>query len=382
MGVDFLASGRRPRVALVAWEVYDRHAMPRVAAQLVRRAHHLVDFVVVSRRISPELRELVDWRAVPVPGAPYDRRWRFFFGGAAARLVRSGADLVHVLGAGPIVPNRADLLSAHYSFGAHVDAAPDDAEAFGMQRRLERWYFGNRRARLVALPSRRAREDLERRYPGLPTTLIANGVDHERFRPDPQERERRRAAENASPGDVVAIFVGNNWARKGLELALEGLARARAEGATGLRLWVLGNGNEDRYRKLAARSGVADHVRFLGAHDDTASFYQAADLFLLPSAFEMLSLAMLEAAATGLPLVVSSVNGVDELVGDDEGGLVVARDAVPLAEALRRLASSAPLRAALGAAAGQRCRERYSWSLCVDATLEAYGRLLAGRALL
>ena len=151
--------------------------------------------------------------------------------------------------------------------------------------------------------------------------------------------------------DIVAVFVDQD-ARplKGLRHAIEAVALAAADTTPPPRLWVLGQGNE-RYRPLAEELGVGHLVTLLGHRDDIQRWYQAADLLLLPTAFETFSRSAHEAAACGIPVVAPRVSGIRELIGDDEAGLVVHRDPTDLGRALRTLAGSRVLRETLGAEA-------------------------------
>ena len=179
--------------------------------------------------------------------------------------------------------------------------------------------------------------------PRYPYGSRPNGVDVERFGPDAGTRDRVRKELDVAPDVLVALFVGGDWERKGLAIAIKGIAEARDRRAE-LELWVIGQGQEPRFRDLARRAGVADRVRFFGARADVARFYQAADIFILPTAYETFSLVAHEAAACGLPVVATRVSGIEDLVGDDEAGILVARTPEAMGDALARLAAddSAP----------------------------------------
>ena len=90
---------------------------------------------------------------------------------------------------------------------------------------------------------------------------------------------------------------------------------------------------EALYEELAESYGVADRVEFVGATDDVASWYRRGRRFLLPTAYETFSLVTYEAAACGLPLLVTKVNGVEDLLRDGENGWFIERDAADIADA-------------------------------------------------
>ena len=135
-----------------------------------------------------------------------------------------------------------------------------------------------------------------------PIHVIPNGVDLERFRPPtPDERARARAAVGVDPAQPVAVFVGHEFERKGLPLAIEGLRRA-----PDVTLLVVGGTPEmiRRARAQAEHHGVAARVVFAGTQADPIPFLWASDVLVLPSAYEANALVVLEALACGLPVVV------------------------------------------------------------------------------
>ena len=375
-------SRSRPRVALVAHDVSGQQWSGRVIRELVLRGHEEIDFVVVSRGIADDLRPLVEWRRAPAPDHPYRLKFAAFFLTGAVRLALERADLVHLHTTGPLVPNRSDLTSVHFIRAGFFEAAgifgPDGISRLRrisprLHLSLERWC--NRRARVLAALSEGSKRDLERFFPGIPVIVTPNGVDTDRFRPDLEVRRELRAAEGVSDEDVVALFVANSWSQKGLGVAIESLARA---GAAAPRLCVVGYGNEERYAALADANGVRDHVRFFGLRRDVERFYQAADLFVLPSLYEQASLAAWEAAACGLPVVATPVSGMEEIAGNEEGGLLVPRDPDAIGRALARLASEGELRRRLGEEARRRAAG-YTWQRSAESILAAYRELLGGR---
>jgi len=206
--------------------------------------------------------------------------------------------------------------------------------------------------------------------------VTPNGVDVERFRPDPEARTALRGTEEVGDG-VVALFVGGDWDRKGLRIAIEAVAKVRASGHD-LHLWVVGHGDEARFAALAEQFGIASFVRFFGPRPDTQRFYQAADLFVLPSAYETFSLVCFEAAVCGLPLVIPPISGASDIVGSDEGGLLVERSVESVVDALVMLATHPELRTRLGAEARQRA-SAYTWQRSVESVMDLYETLLAER---
>ena len=372
----------RGTIALVAHDVHDLGGMERAFAELVRGAAPEWRFVVVSRELDESLRPLVEWRRVRTPARPFPLKFLSFalLAGFALRRVR--ADVVHVLGA--LVPNRADLATIQFCHAgfvaatgrlAPVEAPPlrrlNSAAARALALAFERWCYRPARLRRFGAVSRGVAGELARHYPSVPASSTPNGVDLDRYRPGaPAERQRLRAEHGVAPGELVLLFVGGDWNRKGLGIVLEAAAALEAP----VRLWVVGAGDEQLFGRRAQELGVP--VDFFGRRADTERFYQAADVFVLPTLYETFSLVAHEAAACGLPVVATRVSGIDELVGEDEAGLLVERSAESVAAALTRLAADAGARGRLGAEAARRA-ERYSWSRSVAATTEVYEELCA-----
>lgn len=388
---DDLAGGRaRPRVALVAHDIHDRGGMERVFAELIRRAHRRVDFVVVSGTLDADLRRLVEWRPVRVPQRPFPLKFVAFFLAAAGVVRRARADLVETMGA--IIPNHADIAAVHFCHAgfrsaagrlAPLDAPParrlNTAVSRAFAIAAERWSYRPARARALAPVSGGLADELARHYPHRRIVLTPNGVDLQRFRPDPISRRDLRRANGVADDRQIALFVGGDWDRKGLTVAIRGLGHAHADDPrAGGVLWVVGAGNEHRLKGLATACGVERAVRFLGPRTDVERFYSAADVFLLPTLYETFSLVAYEAAASALPLIATRVSGIDELIGSDEAGIIVARTPEAVGDALLRLARDPAGRARMGGVARGRAM-RFTWERSITSKLELYGTLLAER---
>jgi glycosyltransferase involved in cell wall biosynthesis len=313
--------------------------------------------------LPPELRPLVEWHRIPLLGFNSFRlRWVIFYVLGSLRLRRTAADLVHTVGPTPIVPSRVDLNTVTFCHAAFHEATAGEGikgssigwrlgQRFALA--LERWWF-SRRVRILVALSEGSAADLRRHYAGTEVVTLPRGIDLERFRPDPQARRQLRREQAIDADDVVALFVDqDSRPLKGLEVAIESFAvAARSQGGPAF-LWVLGAGNE-RASSLADRLGIASRIRFFGFRPDIVSFYQAADIFVLPTAYETFCRAAHEAAACGLPVVAPPVSGITELIGADEAGIVARRDPAEVARALVTLSSDARLRVRMGAVARDR----------------------------
>jgi glycosyltransferase involved in cell wall biosynthesis len=244
-------------------------------------------------------------------------------------------------------------------------------------------YLYNHAVDGVAAISAAVADSLARAHvPRERVTIISSGVDCARFRPPTaQERNAARAA-LAIGADAFAIgTVGMLEERKGQRHLLEAVAELCRERATPAVCVIAGEGSlRGELERQAARLAVADRVRFVGRVDDARTVLWALDTFVFPSLHEGLGVALLEAAACGLPGVASSAGGIAGVVIDGHTGLLVAPgDAHAIAAAIARLANSPEERRAMGAAARQRATIEYAMETMARRTLELYRRCLAAQ---
>lgn len=207
-----------------------------------------------------------------------------------------------------------------------------------------------------------------------PIVVIPNGVDLERFRPpSPDERREARASLQLGEEERVAVFVGHEFHRKGLVFAIESLRHAPSV------LLLIVGGSDDIIAEAHAQAialGVEQRVLFVGPRHDLAPFLAASDMFVLPSAYEANALVVLEALASGLPVVTTRVGFAPEVIVDGHNGFLVERDARAIGERLGQLAE-ADLNEWARRARGS--VEPYSWRAVARRYLDLAERLLTER---
>lgn len=196
----------------------------------------------------------------------------------------------------------------------------------------------------------------EMRVAGIPRErihLLPHGVDVERFRPATADERRALRARLGLPDGIFAVYSGRLLRGKGLETLVEALGSPATAGP--LRLVLVGSGAdqaldvEPELKRLVAERGLADRIVFAGRVERVEDYLRAADLFVFPSRFEALGIALVEAAACGLPAVASRTGGIVDVIDDESSGLLVPPgDAVALSDALSTLARDADRRAAMG----------------------------------
>jgi glycosyltransferase involved in cell wall biosynthesis len=248
------------------------------------------------------------------------------------------------------------------------------------------WYWWLKRFVLrhctAVIANSRAGAVATARRTGLPTSLfdiVVNGVDN--VPPITMgEREEVRRAIGVPAGRVSGLFVGRLVAQKSLECLVAALAMLDpAE-----RPWIALAGDgplREPIEQLALEAGVAADMRFLGVRSDTARLMQAADFLVLPSRFEGLSNALLEAMAAGCPAIASAVGGTPELIEDGRTGLLFAPgSADALSACMARLCADPALRASLSRRALEHVARHHAVPVLVAATSAVYDRCLAHRA--
>jgi len=179
------------------------------------------------------------------------------------------------------------------------------------------------------------------------------------------------------PDRPILCFVGRLDPQKGITILLEAVARVEPS----CQVVLVGDGPQRG--ELAARAaalGIGDRVHFTGWRPDAAAVMAASDVFVLPSLWEGMPNALMEAMALGRCAVASAVEGSDELIDDGVTGLLVPAGAVaPLAERIALALADTDRRRQLGRAARRRIAERFTIERAVTAYDALYRELLATR---
>jgi UDP-glucose:(heptosyl)LPS alpha-1,3-glucosyltransferase len=372
-----LVHKRYDRLGGAEWDCYE------LSQQLAARGHD-VHLVVGECRVP--VPEGLTLHRVPVVRAGQLAKLVSFATSAPRAWRRIGADVV--IGFGRTVGQ--DLLRAsggcHKGYLARVAAEQGGLTALRqrlspyhrMLLAIERRQYADPAQTTLAV-SELSRQEILDLYPTVPAANVAvlhYGVDVERFHPARRSSDgpMMRAEFGLAPEQPVVLFVGTGFKRKGVETLL---AIWRREPPTGAALVIVGND-----QRLAAYARAARELRgpvvFTGPRRDVERLYAIGDVFALPSLYEGCPVAILEALASGLPVITSRATGAPELLGGALAELLVddPRDTDAVAARLRVALDPArrPMLQAAARAAG--CAN--GLPVAVD-RLESWCRVLAER---
>ena len=203
--------------------------------------------------------------------------------------------------------------------------------------------------------------------PFLPIKIIPNGVDSNIFRPK----------EMSSPkGRLKLLFAGRLSRQKGVDLLISALRLL--DPALKVDVDIAGDGPERKALEILSReSRFSGSIEFHGwcSKDRLAELYRQADIFVLPSRDEGMSNVLLEALASGLPVVATKIAGNDEVIFTGRNGLLITPESPQaLADAISRVCTNMDLRMSLAKNCRQDAEKKYSWS----ESAESYHRLVTG----
>ncbi len=366
--------GEPRRVALIADGIGTMHGVTHTIEQIRERGVPGFEIDVigtdpgVDRRL-PAAAELeipfYEGMRLGVPGLP----------DLVEALAEGSYDLVHVTAPGPAgiaatllgrVTGAPQLASYHTELAAYAGMRSGNDGLEALARIGLGAFYGA--PRIVLSPSPSADASLV----GLGTEQARirrweRGVDLTRF--DPVKADR-----GAYPGEIKVLYAGRLTHEKGVELLAESFLRAHRADSR-LHLLLAGGGPEEEW----LRNRLGEHATFLGwlAGEDLARAYASADIFLFASTTDTYGQVIVEAAASGLPVVAVAEGGPAALIENRHTGLLCRPDPDHLAGAVLQLAAAPLLRNHLGAAGAHAARGR-SWERSMEQLGAGYRRALDG----
>jgi glycosyltransferase involved in cell wall biosynthesis len=328
-----------------------------------------------SGRIAREIAE-AGVRLVEAPGQPGPRDPRAFAN--LVRLIRrERPDVVHTYLLNACLYGRLAAIVAGVPaiFAAEQNVYREKRRRHALLERL----LATRTARVVACC--RTVAEAYRRQVGVAAAKVAVVYNAVQFEPEPDIDQRRIARRRLGLDDDTFVVgnLGRLTEQKGHTVLLEATARL-AKRHRGLAVLIAGEGPlRRRLEDQAERLGMARRVHLLGLRRDRATLYGAMDAFALPSRWEGLSLALVEAMGAGRPVVATTVGGNPEVVEHERSGLLVPPDNPNRLEAALESLLVDPARAGrLGRRAAREVRARFAIEQHVRQIAELYRAALGG----
>ncbi|MBL8798969.1 MAG: glycosyltransferase family 4 protein [Planctomycetia bacterium] len=261
-----------------------------------------------------------------------------------------------------------------------------DIESARWRDRLRnRWAAAFCQAIVTGTEERRRHFLQQNRVPACKVAVIPFGTDLERFHPDAEAAAQVRQELGILPSALLIGAIGHFGPEKGIDVVLQGFRALCARyGERPVVLAVLGDGTpEQRAPMLALAAALpAGHVRLLGFRSDVQRWLAGCDLLVHAPRQEAFGLVLIEAMATGLPVVATRVGGIPEIVRDGETGFLVPAEAPEaLAAAMQRLCEQPELRRTFGEHGRAAALANYSLDIYARRHRELYERMLAGSPL-
>ncbi|AFZ55880.1 glycosyltransferase family 4 protein [Anabaena cylindrica FACHB-243] len=350
-----------------------------VAMEALRRGHNLT---LLASEIAPELEQnrAVDCVEIPVKGYPTEFIRNFLFAkksGDWLRQNRAEIDLIKANGA--ITMGVTDVNAVHFvhsSWWRYLRSHQSfSRNAYGLYQWLytamnaywEKLAFRQTQV-VVAVSANVAEELVNIGVPRAKIRVIVNGVDLQEFSPGVTCRQELGLPENVT----LALFAGDiRISRKNLDTVLHALVHV-----PDLHLAVVGETKDSPYPQMATALQLSERVHFLGYRHDMPLLQRASDFFVFPSRYEPFGLVVIEAMASGLPVITAKTTGAADLVTPSCGIVVSDCDDVDaLADALTLLNSDRTIRQQMGKAA-RTIAEQHSWTTMAQTYVDIFEELI------
>ncbi|MFH1657308.1 MAG: glycosyltransferase family 4 protein [bacterium] len=202
--------------------------------------------------------------------------------------------------------------------------------------------------------------------------VIPPGVNLNKFEPNTEVKSKIRAELGVDQNVCLLMFSGGlDLERKGLGYLIQALPLVKDK----VKLLITGTGDFQSYKELAGSLKVLDRIIFTGFVPKIKDYYAAADIFVFPSLYEAFPGVILEAAASGLPILTAKVNGAEEVVEDGFNGFFIKRNPEDMADKINLLADDEILRKQMGENV-YKTAQKYSWEEIARKTAEVYKEVL------
>jgi glycosyltransferase involved in cell wall biosynthesis len=346
-----------------------------VVLEAIRRGHQ-VTLLASQVNLALQTHPQVNWIPIEVTGIPTALLSNLVFSYQSARWLaqhRQQFDIVKVNGSITSAPS--DVNAIHFVHSSWLQSPVHIAKQRRDYYGAYHWLYTKlnafwekqalRQTQLVIAVSNQVKQDLQRiGVPGEKIQVVLNGVDLAEFQPGQSDRQDWGLPEHVP----LALFVGDiRTPRKNLDTVLRAIAEVPH-----IHLAVVGNVKGSPYPDLAAQLKIGERVHFLGYRRDVAKIMRAVDCFVFPSRYEACTLVLLEAMASGLPVITAQTAGGCEIVHPDCGVVLTdSEDQHQLAQALLQMTQDPITQQRMGQAA-RRIAESLSWAQMAQQYINAF----------
>jgi glycosyltransferase involved in cell wall biosynthesis len=399
------------RIAVISPFVDKQHGTERCLAELIERLvrDYKCEIHLYAQRVqgipiermteNPDAeRPGIRWHKVPSIPGPHLLRYIWWFAANSAMRWwhgRSGKVSPDVLLSPGINAWDADVVHVHIVFEEFYQRVKNQLRFrstppmswllllhrrlyYGLARWLEIQIYPKEKVQLAAV-SGMVRDQLGTYFHRSDAKCVRNGVNLSQFAPEMRIERRSQARDRLEipPQTFVFLLIGNDWRKKGLQLAIEAFGIC---GELPIHLLVVGRDETRPFLPRIHELNIGNRVTFLPAADDAMNFYAAADAYLGPSLEDAFGLPVLEAMACGLPVIASANSGVSEIIDDRSNGLLLhdPGDVAELVSLIRTVVSDSVLREALASNA-LKTAERCTWDESAAALWDLLNQTLAGK---
>lgn len=247
---------------------------------------------------------------------------------------------------------------------------------------IERYNYKRGNYNKIIAISEYIKREIIRGYKVYPKdiSVIYNGVNISEFHPENKflYRDQIRAKWNIADTDVVLLFIGYEFKRKGVKYLVKAISRLPSNPHSVL--LIVGGGDKRFYSGLVRKLGLSDRVIFAGATKEIKKYYAASDIFVFPTLLEPFGLVITEAMACGLAVITNKSAGAAEIITNGYDGLLLddPADTGELVKKIELFVKNNGLRDKIGQNARQTIK-RYSWDVISKQTEEFYRRVVGNK---
>lgn len=194
-----------------------------------------------------------------------------------------------------------------------------------IQGYIESFPFRKKRFKKIIAISEMIKRDIIRWYnvEEEKIEVVYNGVDIEKFNPKNQRFRDEIRNRYGIGNEFLILFSSNNFRMKGLNFLIKAISELKKSNSQPFKLLILGRDNPNSFFRLAKRIGIEKEIIFAGETKEPEKYYGASDLLIHPTFYDACSLTVLEALASGLPVITTSLNGASGILKLGQGNIIL-----------------------------------------------------------